>query len=111
MAAKLPQISGTQRIAPTSVAGVQVATDSPVSRIEIQGYSDLAARMDQLSGVAFKYAFQKAETSGLTYGALAAPTAEQVEIAREVGRPITAADLPVILTAYRFTNGPQEKGL
>jgi len=110
MAAKLPQISGTQRIAPTSVAGVQVATDSPVSRIEIQGYSDLAARMDQLSGVAFKYAFQKAETSGLTYGALAAPTAEQVEIAREVGRPITAADLPGDPNSISFYQQAARKG-
>ena len=110
MAAKLPQISGTQRIAPTSVAGVQVATDSRVSRIEIQGYSDLAARMDQLSGVAFKYAFQKAETSGLTYGALAAPTAEQVEIAREVGRPITAADLPGDPNSISFYQQAARKG-
>lgn len=110
MAAKLPQISGTQRIAPTSVAGVQVATDSPVSRIEIQGYSDLAARMDQLSGVAFKYAFQKAETSGFTYGALAAPTAELVEKAREVGRPITAADLPGDPNSISFSQQAARKG-
>jgi hypothetical protein len=93
MAARLPQISGTQRIAPTAVKGVSVSTESPALKVEAQGYGNLAERMAQLSNVAFKYAFTAAETKGLTYGALAAPTVNQIEAAKEAGKPITAADL------------------
>ena len=93
MAARLPQISGTQRIAPTAVKGVSVSTESPALKVEAQGYGNLAERMAQLSNVAFKYAFKAAESKGLTYGALAAPTVNQIEAAKEAGKPITAADL------------------
>lgn len=93
MAARLPQISGTQRIAPTAVKGVSVSTESPALKVEAQGYGNLAERMAQLSNVAFKYAFTAAESKGLTYGALAAPTVNQIEAAKEAGKPITAADL------------------
>jgi len=66
----------------------------PVLAIEKQQADNLSQRMSQMSNAAFKIANKQAQAKGTAFGALKAPTAEQIKLAKEAGKPITLADLP-----------------
>ena len=95
MAFSLPRVNTQATIGPTQFSPTQVPTGpDPVLAIEQQAAKNLSSRMSQMSNAAFKIANKKAETKGAAFGALNAPTAEQIELAQAAGKPITLADLP-----------------
>lgn len=72
--------------------GVRVPTGAdPALQIQAQGFNSLANRLSQFAATANKMAAADAEAKGLAYGARNAPTAAEVAMAMETGKPI---DLP-----------------
>lgn len=95
MAFRLPKVNTQGTIGPTQMAATTVPTGpDPLLAVEKANAENLSSRMNQMSAAAFKIANKQAETRGTAYGALNAPTAEQVRIAAQTGKPITLADLP-----------------
>ena len=88
MAPQLPQITGTSTVKATGVPSVSISGGGQLQEAQAQGWADLSTRMDQTSDWAFKIAGDHAEAKGLVYGAANAPTVDQIEQAKRVGKPI-----------------------
>lgn len=75
-------------VSPISSPNVQV----PIKNIALAGEADLfgslAQRLDSFSQVAFKAAGQEAERQGMKFGIDNAPTLEEVEAAKLLGKPV-----------------------
>ena len=76
---------------PVTPQTVTVPLVDPALKEQAAGLGTLAQRLDQFSAVAFKEAGAKAKAAGVAYGARNAPTPEQVELAKNLGKPV---DLP-----------------
>lgn len=80
-------------VAPTAVPSVQIVKDNPQSRVALQGLQSLDARVAQLNRMLISQGEKQAETMGLKYGAANAVTEEQIQLAKETGKPVTQDDL------------------
>jgi len=78
-------------VMPVTPQTVTVPLVDPALKEQAAGLGTLAQRLDQFSAVAFKEAGAKAKAAGVAYGARNAPTPEQVELAKNLGKPV---DLP-----------------
>jgi hypothetical protein len=78
-------------VMPVTPQTVTVPLVDPALKVQAAGFGTLSQRLDQFSAVAFKEAGIKAQAAGAAYGASNAPTLEQVELAKSLGKPV---DLP-----------------
>jgi hypothetical protein len=78
-------------VAPVTPAMPTVPLVDPVLKDQAAGFGTLSQRLDQFKTVAFKEAGARAKVAGAAYGASNAPTLEQVELAKNLGKPV---DLP-----------------
>jgi len=101
MVARLPQITGSKQLAPTSLPSVAVTTQTPLQAVQAKGYGDLSARMDQLSTYAFKIAGAQAKAKGTVYGAQNAPTLAQLQDAARTGRPVKLPGDPSSMDVFQ----------
>ena len=100
MAPQLPQVTGTSTVKATGVPSVSISGGGQLQEVQAKGWSDLSTRMDQMSDWAFKIAGKQAEAKGLAYGAANAPTIEQIEQAKRVGKPIEIVGNPTSFSIY-----------
>ena len=100
MAPQLPQVTGTSTVKATGVPSVSISGGGQLQEVLAKGWSDLSTRMDQMSDWAFKIAGKQAEAKGLAYGAANAPTIEQIEQAKRVGKPIEIVGNPTSFSIY-----------
>lgn len=91
--ARYNKLSNKISIAPASVPNVSVSMDDPVARVELASSRSLDARVGQLQKLFTNMATQQATAEGLRYGAMSAPTQEQIELAESTGKPISVDDL------------------
>ena len=78
-------------VMPVTPQTVTVPLVDPALKEQAAGLGTLFQRLDQFKAVAFKEAGAKAKAAGVDYGARNAPTPEQVELAKNLGKPV---DLP-----------------
>lgn len=91
--ARYNKLSNKISIAPASVPNVSVSMDDPVARVELASSRSLDARVGQLQKLFTNMATQQATAEGLRYGAMSAPTQEQIQLAESTGKPISVDDL------------------
>ena len=88
--------------------GVSVPTGGdPALQVQAQSFGSLANRIGQFAATANKMAAAEAEAKGLAYGARNAPTAAEVELAMETGKPI---ELPGDASSYNVFQQAAFKG-
>jgi len=100
MAPQLPQVTGTSTVKATGVPSVSISGGGQLQEAQAQGWSDLSTRMNQTSDWAFKIAGDHAKAKGLVYGAANAPTVDQIEQAKRVGKPIEIVGNPSSFSIY-----------
>tara|TARA_R100001163_G_scaffold65608_1_gene63493 strand:+ start:804 stop:3125 length:2322 start_codon:yes stop_codon:yes gene_type:complete len=91
MARPLPRASLIDGgVSPTG-GTVTVPTRDISLEIAAQGWGDISVRANSFADSMFKLANKKAQSAGAAFGAVNAPTLQEIEIAKQLGQPI---DLP-----------------
>ena len=87
--ALLPILDPKALEAPRSGGDIAVSTNDPLAKVQEQGFANIAQQSGRIASFLNKAAAPIAKSEGKTFGALNAPTIEQIETARQLGQKVT----------------------
>ena len=86
-------------VAPAQVKGVNIPKGiDPVSQIEERHAAEMSQKFEKMATFAANQQIKTNVAEATKFGAANAPTQEQISLAMENGKPLTAADLPGDIT-------------
>ena len=99
MARGLLRFNPALTAAPAQVQGVNIPKGiDPVSQIQERHAAEMSQKFDKMATFAANQQIKTNVAEATKFGAANAPTQEQMRLAMESGRPLTAADLPGDIT-------------